>query len=185
MIVAVTGYIGAGKSTTAQMMSQHDYIVIEADQIGHDLLARDDILEHIRSEFGIKVLGRDLKVDREKLAKAVFSNIQMLAKLNKIVHPALKQEIVARVQDLSGNIAVDAALYHELELDTVCDKAILVTTDIGKVYERLNPDYTQEEILNIMNSQRLCAKPDFTIDNNGNLEQLRSRVAQIVKLLGT
>jgi len=183
MRVAVTGYIGAGKTTTAHIMHHLGYQVIEADQIGHDLLWRADIAEQIRAEFGIKVLDRDLKVDRAKLSKQVFSDDEQLKKLNMIVHPHLKDELRRMLHETTEKVAVDAALYHELDLDKYTDKSILVATDIEVVYERLNPLYTKDEILNVMNSQILIKKPDYTIDNNGSLDKLKQRVQQIVTLL--
>jgi len=185
MKVAITGYIGAGKTTTCHILNQLGYSIIEADLVGHELLEQEDIAEQIRAEFGIKVLDRGLKVDREKLSSLVFANDEMLAKLNLIVHPALKERLGVMLQEASGKVAVDAALYLELGLERMTDKSILVSTDIEIVYDRLNPMYTKQEILNVMNSQKLISKPDFTIDNNGSLEQLKSRIDQILKLLSS
>jgi len=152
MKVAVTGYIGAGKTTTCHIMNQLGYTVVEADRVGHDLLEREDIAEHIRAEFGIKVLDRSLKVDRDKLGSVVFANDEQLRTLNKIIHPHLKEELSTMLNGMTGKVAIDAALFYEIGLDRLTNKSILVSTDIEIVYDRLNPMYTKQEILNVMNN---------------------------------
>ena len=153
MIIAVTGYIGSGKSTVSQILNKQGYSLIEADIIGHELLMREDIAEKVRAEFGIRVLNRKLKVDRNKLAKVVFSDSDMLRKLNEIMHPPLMKEIHDKVFGIGGKVVIDVALYVELQIEVLAQKSILIATDLDVIYNRLNPDYTKEEILNVMNSQ--------------------------------
>jgi len=180
MIVAVTGYIGSGKSTTAQIMNHHGYAIVEVDLIGHELLEKNDLAEKLRAQFGIGILDRELNIDREKLSKIVFNDDLKLKKLNEIMHPTLKEEVQKRVEGSTENIVIDVALYTELDIDKLADRAILITTDVDKVYERLAPQYTKEEILNVMNNQILIKKPDHIIENNGTLQQLKSRVEQLL-----
>jgi len=183
MIVAVTGYIGSGKTTTASIFHQHDFSIIEVDTLGHELLDNEGISERLKGLFGTAILDRDLKIDRDKLAKVVFSNETRLKKLNEIMHPSLIELVRERVASATGDVVIDVALFVELEIEKLCDKAILVTTDVDKVYERMAPHYTKEEILTVMNNQQLIKNSDHTVDNNGTLQQLKSRIEQLIESL--
>jgi len=180
MIIAITGYIGAGKTTTAGFFHEHGYKVIEVDELGHGLLDNPEILEKLRAEFGIKILDRDLKIDRAKLSKLVFNNEDNLKTLNRIIHPTLCGHVKDMITRESGDAVIDVALYNELKIGQLVDVTILVTTDIPNIYERLNPQYTKQEILTVMNNQELVAKPDYIIDNNHSMDDLRKRVEKII-----
>jgi len=181
MIIAITGYIGVGKTTTANIFGTFGFEILEVDELGHLLLDRPEILEKLKKVFGLKILNRDLKVDRHKLAKVVFRDEGKLETLNSIVHPHLKEFIKQKLSEMSGNIVVDVALFTELDIEQLADMSILLSSDLLNIYERLSPQYTKEEIINVMNNQHLIKNPDITIDNNGTIEQLKSRVAQIIK----
>ena len=181
MIVAITGQIGAGKTTTAGIFAEHGFAVLGVDELGHDLLDNDEVSQKLRAEFGMQILDRDLRVDREKLSKIVFNDGQSLMKLNEIVHPLLKSEIRRRLEAAASDTAVDVALYEELGISEFADKVILVTSDLEHIYKRLAPLYTREEILNVMNHQRLVRSPDHILDNNGSLQDLKRKAEQLIR----
>ena len=133
MIIAITGYIGVGKTTIADIFGHNGYHVIEVDVVGHELLNRKDIIEKVRAEFGMDILNRELKVDRHKLSKIVFSKEESLTKLSEIIHPHIKKEVKQKITDTGGDIVIDAALYEELEISELADKVILVTADIERI----------------------------------------------------
>jgi dephospho-CoA kinase len=181
MIVAITGYIGTGKTTTALIFKEHGYRMIEVDSLGHELLKDPEIRDRIRSEFGVKVLDRSLGIDRKRLGQIVFNDPSRLAVLNRIVHPYLKSELKKRVG--TGDVVIDCALYNELEVHGIADKTVLVVADIEHVYQRLYPRFTQRQVLNIMNSQTIAQKPDFIIENNGTLIEMRKRTIDVIGML--
>lgn len=183
MIIAITGYIGSGKTTASGFFKEHGYRVINVDELGHELIDIPEVREKLKAGFGISIMGRDFKVDREKLSKAVFNDTEKLMKLNAIVHPFLKQHIKSRLQKSSENTILDVALFKELNLDDVVEKVILIEADITKIYERLSSRYTKKEIINVMNSQQITAKPDIIIENNATKEELRKKVEIIIKKL--
>ena len=181
MIIAITGYIGAGKTTTADFFKEHGFKVINVDELGHELIHEPEIREKIKAEFGVRVVDKDFTVDRAKLSKLVFNDADKLKRLNSIVHPHLKQQIRKKLGSEPGDVVLDVALFKELNLDDIVEKVILVQTDITKIYERLSSRYTKKEIVNIMNNQRILKSADFIIDNNGTIEELKKRVEQVVK----
>ncbi|MBN2458137.1 dephospho-CoA kinase [Candidatus Woesearchaeota archaeon] len=184
MIIAITGYIGSGKSTAAGFFSMHGYRIINVDELGHELLRNNEVSEKLKAEFGIKVMGRDFQVDRDKLSSLVFNNPERLIALNRIVHPFLKQLIKNKISRSSENTVLDVALFRELNLDDVVEKVILIQTDVTKIYERLNNRFSKREIINVMNNQHIISKADHIIVNNGTKEELKKRVDQLVGCLG-
>ena len=179
MIVAITGKIGAGKTTTAEIFAEHGFRVIDVDSIGHELLDIKEVQEKLKAEFGMKILDKSLKIDRAKLREEVFCSDDKLKKLNSAVHPFLKAKVKEMLSDKPDNIAVDAALYHELEIERHADVTILLTCDIDKVYVRLK-SYTKEQILNIIRNQQTVKKPDYVLDNNGSIDELKAKVEKVI-----
>jgi len=181
MIIAITGYIGVGKTTTANIFGAKGFSVIEVDELGHKLVDQPEIKDRLKAEFGAKIMNRDTNVDRHELAKIVFNDEKKIQKLNEIVHPYLKDYVKEELDKTPGNVVVDVALFAELDIRRLVDRVILVTTDVDNIYIRMEPRYTKEEILTVMNNQTVVQDADYTVDNNGTLEQLQSRVAQILK----
>jgi len=93
MVIGVTGNIGCGKTTVAQMFGALGAEVIEADRIGHLLLKKDGVKERIIQTFGKSILDEDGEISREKLRKMVFRDKKKLKQLNLILHPLMGEEI--------------------------------------------------------------------------------------------
>ncbi len=183
MIAAVSGYMGSGKTTVAEILHEHGFSILVVDEIAHRLVEKPEIRDKIKAVFGKGVLERSLMVDRQKLARAVFRDELLLKKLNEIMHPFLKESVREGLGQAEGDIVVDAALFYELSLDRLAQATILVTADIELVYGRLRPQYSKEEILTVINSQRLPKDPDFIIENNSTKEALRGRVQRVASQL--
>ncbi len=183
MIIAITGYIGSGKTTAAAVFKESGFEVINVDSLGHEILKSPQVRERIRAEFGLAILNRELEIDRKKLSKVVFNDTEKLKVLNKIVHPDLKAAIYKLLKDSNKKIVVDVALFNELNLSPAVQKIILITADIVNIYERLKSRYEKREILTIMNSQSLPRSPDYIVENNGSIEDLHKRIRQIISEL--
>jgi dephospho-CoA kinase len=101
-LVALTGGIAAGKSTVADRLALHGALVIDADQVAREVVEPGtEALQAIVREFGPTVLTVDGMLDRAALASLVFPDSDARAKLNAIVHPAVKkrsQELFADAQ---------------------------------------------------------------------------------------
>ncbi|MFH1439760.1 MAG: dephospho-CoA kinase [Candidatus Woesearchaeota archaeon] len=193
MIIGITGYIGVGKTTAAKFIAEakitgynninNKFKVIDADKLGHELLKQGDVTQNIAAEFGESILDRNLKIDRKKLASIVFSNTDLLQRLNKIVHKQLKQQIRDMIIDMKNkgeNAVVDVALLAEFELEELCDIVILIKAGIDKVYDRIISGYEKKQIINIMNNQKMPDKYDYVVENDGNLEAFESKIMQVL-----
>ena len=134
-VVGIIGGIGSGKSAVAQWVaSQSNVGVIDADQLGHDVLMETDIKQALRAHFGDDIFGPQGEVQRGVLARRVFgdSDRHRAARhdLEQIVHPEIERRIVDEIvrAGQSGNEAVllDAAVLLEAGWQQRCDAVVFV-----------------------------------------------------------
>ena len=116
-IYALTGGIAAGKSEAGRRFVTLGFPVIDSDRIGHEALEPGGAAEkQVLEAFGDDILSGG-RIDREKLAAIVFADTEALERLNRLVHPAVLQEIAGRSAKLAeeGHDAaiIEAALHAE------------------------------------------------------------------------
>ena len=185
MIIGITGTIGAGKSTAAEIFHKHSFEIIDCDSIGHDILDNDAEIHHkLIARYGQEIIGRDLKINREKLAEIIFNDQNNIDELNKIVHPKLKGTVFKLLEDARArnkNIVIEAAILKELELEDKVDKILVIKTEIDKVYERLKRKYTQKQIINIMNKQLQPKKYDFIVENKKSIGEFHQKIEELIR----
>ncbi|MEA3485232.1 MAG: dephospho-CoA kinase [Candidatus Aerophobetes bacterium] len=186
MIIGVTGNIGCGKTTVAQMFSSLGAQVIEADRIGHLLLKRDEVKNKLVQIFGRSILNENGEIDRGILRRMVFTNGKKLEQLNLILHPLMAKEIKRRIQDSSNSLIIlDAAVLFEARWNWLVDKVLVVTTsyDIQLKRIRENTDLSWEEIKGVMEAQlpqeEKVKRADFVIEDDGDLGKLRDEVKKL------
>lgn len=130
-VLVVTGQTGSGKSTVCRWLAQRGAFVIDADRVGHEILAREELARQLVEDFGPGILDDEGRVDRGELGPLVFADPSALARLNRRVHPPLVEEIGRRIARLRRSravelIVVDAALHFVFEPRIECD-AVLMT----------------------------------------------------------
>lgn len=179
MIIAITGYIGSGKTTVAKLFAEHGFKIIDVDALAHELLNREDIKGKLMAEFGLEILDRNLQVDRHQLAKIVFNDETKLQRLNHQLHPELEKQAKKLLMN-ETNAVVDVALLEELHLREIVGRVVLVACDIETIYQRLEGRYTKRQILTIINAQHLPQHYDFVVQNNATLDDLRKEVQKII-----
>lgn len=113
MRVALTGGIGAGKSTVARMLADHGALVIDADAIAREVVAPGlPALADIADAFGQPVIRPDGALDRPALAARVFGDPEALARLNAITHP----RIAARTAEILASTSPEAIVVYDMPL---------------------------------------------------------------------
>ncbi|AZS36611.1 Dephospho-CoA kinase [Microbacterium lemovicicum] len=118
-LIALTGGIASGKSTIARRLAEHGAVIVDADQIVRDVQAPGSpVLGRIAAEFGDEVIQAGGSLDRAALGGLVFGNPDKLARLNAIVHPAVREEstrrfAVAAEADPDGVVVYDVPLLAE------------------------------------------------------------------------
>jgi len=179
MIIGITGIFGSGKSTVSKILGSYGYKIINADEVGHELLNKKEIKDKIVKKFGKEILTKN-KIDRKKLKKIVFNNHKELVKLNKIIHPEIIKEIKSRIKN--KKIVIDAALLIEAKALNLVDKVIVVKVGKKVAVERAlkKKKYTKKEIENIFKSQ-LSQKEklkyaDGVVDNSKSLDYTKKQI---------
>ena len=97
--IAIAGGIGAGKSLACDFLMKKGFSVIDADDVAHQIIEPGKpAWQAIRDAFGDSVLKADQTVDREFLAKIIFSNDSARNRLNSITHPAIGIEVLRQIE---------------------------------------------------------------------------------------
>lgn len=194
-VIGVTGGVGAGKSTIlSYLKEQYQAVLILADEVSHDLMeAGEPLYKKVVEEFGTEILTDKKEIDRKILGKLVFEDKEKLLKLNQMVHPAVKIEILNRIEAAreKGNqlAVVEAALFLEENYDAFCDETWYIYTNEENRQKRLmeSRGYTQERVKQIMENQKqheeFLARCQYMIDNNGSKEQTQLQIDKRMKTI--
>jgi len=130
MLIGLTGLIGSGKSTAAQIFKTMGAAIVDADRIGKDVInANPPLIKKLQKTFGDQIVRKDGRLNRRRLAAAAFVDESSRAKLNKLVHPYLLRELWRQVREKSKRydvVVIDAALLLEWGLETKCDLTIAI-----------------------------------------------------------
>jgi len=191
LTVGLTGNVASGKTTVADRWREAGVTVVDADQLGHDVLEEDaEARAGLVAEFGSGILDSDGRIDRAALAEAAFSTSNRVAKLNGIVHPPLLErldEALERAREAGAELAVvDAALVFEFGLGDVLDVLVLVTAPPELREERLRRGrgMDAERFRRIMETQlpdeEKEAACDYVIVNDGSIERLRAEADAVL-----
>jgi dephospho-CoA kinase len=125
LLVGLTGGIGAGKSTVAELLRQRGAVIIDADEAGRTVVEPGTpALAALVQHFGDGILQPDGSLDRPALADLAFATDESTAVLNGITWPAMRDEIQRQVDEAPPDAVV------------VCDAAILLESDFAEQFMR-------------------------------------------------
>lgn len=191
-VIVITGSIATGKSAVTEIIKKNGFEVIDADEIGHEVLEKDFIAKQIGESFGDEFLKQG-SVDRARLSKYVFQNQEKIEILNSIMHQAIFDEINYRIKNSTDKVIfVDMPLYYEIENKLLdygfkSDEVWLVYVSKKIQIERLmkRDCITSEVALQKINSQIDIElkkdRADSIIENEKSLEELEERVNFLIK----
>lgn len=194
-VIGITGGIGSGKTEVAKIIKDLGYKVLSSDAISKDIVNNDEsIKKRIIKLFGEQSYQDD-KLNSKYIAEKVFENDDLLDKLNGIIHPAVIEELITRIEKLSKEgeeiIFNESALIFEAGLEEGYDYIINVDAPeelkIMRIKESRN--LSDVDIKNRMKKQispeRKKQLSDFTIDNSGDLNKLKESVEFTVDIIKT
>ncbi|WP_316932430.1 dephospho-CoA kinase [Cellulophaga baltica] len=189
MIVGLTGGIGSGKTTVAKMFHALGVPVYNSDIEAKKLMVTSEVLKvKIKELLGTESYI-DHKLNRTYIADKIFTDPDLLAQLNAIVHPAVRQHFMSWVaQQKAAYIIQETAIIFENDTQNKFDKIILVTAPekirIERVTSRdaISTDKVKERIENQWPDQKKAALSDYVI-NNLELDKTTVLVAEIHKQL--
>jgi len=159
-VIGLVGGIGAGKTTVAAELDVLGCAVIDADEIGHELLADESVMRRIRERWGPDVFDAQGHVSREALGRIVFSDADELAALSAILHPRIANEMKQRIADAQTQrnvqaVVLDAAVLYEAGWQDLCTDVVFVDasrrTRLGRV--RLQRGWDEPDLASRENVQ--------------------------------
>jgi dephospho-CoA kinase len=186
LIVGLTGGIGAGKSTVANMFAQLGALTIDADQLARQAIEKGSPgFSEVVSAFGEEILN-DGEIDRQRLGTIVFKDAAKRKQLEAIVHPRVQEALASKIKSLSpGDILIyEIPLLVETGAAKKFDYVITVESDIenrlDRLFERgLEEDEAQRRIDAQASQSEREAVADFVIVNDGERADLFGEVAKV------
>lgn len=183
--VLLAGGIGSGKSTVRSLLEQHGAFAVDADRVGHEILAAEaaDVVAEMFPEAVVE--GH---IDRSRLADIVFGDAESLRRLESVTHPHIRARIERQIEGVGRPVVVEVPLMQDF---------------FGPGWVRLVVDASDEVRLERLAARgmsgpdalrRMAAQPprdvwlewaDLVVPNPGSLEDLERRVAGLWTLLTT
>ncbi|MBM3240986.1 dephospho-CoA kinase [Candidatus Poribacteria bacterium] len=196
LIVGLTGGIACGKTTVAELLAQHGADVIGLDEIGHQLLKKGNpVFDQIVKTFGEEILDEFGDISREKLGRIVFHDSERRLRLNQITHPAIIEQSLAEAKRLAALgiervVIIDSPLLIEAGMQDIMDIVVVVVSDektqldrvIRRSIEQKKPLSVEEAQARLHSQMPLSEKvkyADFVVENNGGLDELKMKVAEL------
>jgi len=137
LVVGLAGGVGSGKSTVAKILRRlRAARVIDADAVGHRVLALPAMRRRLAAIFGREILGRGGAIDRRELARRAFRTRAGQTRLNRATHPAILARIRKELAAARGWVVLDASLLFESGADALCDRVLFVDAPAGTREER-------------------------------------------------
>ena len=197
-ILGLTGRVGSGKNEVAKILHKLGAVILDAHLLGHEILEENAVIkERVAFAFPEAYHPETKKIDRKMLGDIVFAKHEKLLALNTIVHPALKEIILAaiakyRQSDEVKAVVVNGALVNELGMRQVCDKVWAVDAETTAIMHRLKArGWNTQKALAVLSAQEpsmvYIQQADIVIRNSSDLDSLKHQVQSAYQkfLLGT
>ncbi|MGM7636428.1 dephospho-CoA kinase [Bacillus sp. Hm123] len=190
-IIGLTGGIASGKSTVSQMLKEKGFAIVDADVAARAVVEPgQQALTQIIETFGKAILQEDGSLDRLKLGERIFNNEVERKKLNSIVHPAVRQFMLAEkeaaIEAGKKTIIMDIPLLFESQLTWMVEKVIVVyvneDTQLHRLMARNDFDEAtaKSRIASQLSLSDKAAQADVVINNNGTMEETKEQLEQIL-----
>jgi len=191
LTIGLTGGIGSGKSTVAQILGEFGAPILDADKVAHTTYAPGaPAYDAVVAAFGADIVASDRTIDRKKLGAVVFGSPERLNKLTSIVWPATFESIRRNVAELRTGgaklpIVVEAAILIEANWHPLFDEIWLVRASREQVIARiesqrgLKPAETEARIRAQLSDEERAKHATLVIENNGSIEELRELLKSV------
>lgn len=192
-LIGLTGGIGSGKSTVAQVLAGQGAYIVDADQIAREVVGPgSDGLTQLAAEFGADIVNEDGSLNRAELASRAFSSPTAKVRLDSIMHPLIAAQTARRFADAPSEAVVvhDVPLLAELGLASNYDAVIVVDADdeirVERLVQRgLTEDDARARIAVQATREERLAVADYLIENHGSLADLVTQVDRVWRAITT
>ena len=185
-ILGLTGGIGSGKSAATDIFSRLGIDIVDADVVAREIVKLGSpTLKQIAEHFGQHILLDSGELDRPKLRQLIFSQAEHKQWLEDLLHPAIRQLIIERLQTVSSPYGILVSpLLFETKQQLLVDRTLVIDTPEKIQQERVEKrdPSNRKEIKKIMASQlsrqERNQQADHIINNDNDLEQLSHAIHQ-------
>ncbi|WP_318614248.1 dephospho-CoA kinase [Sporosarcina sp. YIM B06819] len=191
MIIGLTGSIASGKSTVSAMLKRKGFPIVDADEIARLVVEPGSpVLLDISRQFGADIIKEDGSLNREKLGGLIFGNAEEREKLNGIIHPAIRQEMLRQKDEWlsrgAQTVIMDIPLLFESKLQSFVDNIIVVS---------VSPEIQKERLIarNVLSQEEADARissqlpmeikeqgADAVLSNNGTEEETEKQLVEVL-----
>ncbi len=192
MIYGLTGGIGSGKTTVAAILRDKGYTVLDADEIGREVTAKDEpLLRLLVRDFGIDIIREDGSLDRKLLAEKAFNDKRKMHRLNELVQTAILCRAVEKFHKLSLSdynkvMFFDVPLLFEAGWDRYMQQIWLVTAPENvriqrvEIRDGLTEEEIRERIRYQMSEEEKMERADVIIHNDEGMAKLMAQVEKAI-----
>lgn len=187
LLIGLTGGIGSGKSTVADLFARLGAGVVDTDLLARELTGPGTpVLARIAGEFGTEVLNPDASLNRSRLRQRVFADPAARKRLESLLHPPIRELMLERAAALPSPYAILVIpLLLETGQDALVDRVLVVDcpepVQLERVHQRSG--LPEDEITRIMGSQiprtERLSRADDVIDNQGDPDALPPQVERL------
>jgi|LGVF01.2.fsa_nt_gb dephospho-CoA kinase len=192
LILGLTGGIASGKSTVARMFKDEGIPLIDTDLIARNLQKKGtETYNEIIKFFSNDILLTNKEINRKKLGRIIFANVQKRKKLNDIVHPMVKTIVdneIEKHRELGTKIlVVDVPLLFETDYHRIVDKTIVVYTKPEEQLSRLTSrdvitkEYAQMKINAQIPLNEKVDLADYVINNSYSILNTKKDFIKILE----
>jgi dephospho-CoA kinase len=188
-LVGLTGGIGAGKSEALAAFRDSGAAILSTDEVVHELLDDEAVRARMVERWGEDVVS-DGHTDRARVGELVFKHPDELAWLEGVLHPLVGERVAewrARLRPESGVAVVEVPLLFESGMEEFFDSVVCVIAD-DEIRERRLAERGQAGLegrsSRQLDQEEKAARADQVIVNDGSVEELRTRVAELMTELG-
>lgn len=191
MIIGLTGSIASGKSTVSVMLEELGYPIVDGDKVARLVVEPgSETLQEIEALFGKEVILPDGTMDRKKVGELIFNDPASRKKLNDVIHPAIRTEMMRQRNELlekgHKTVVMDIPLLFESRLQHMVDKVLVVSVTEENQLKRLmerNGLTEKQARARIASQLPMSVKEegaDAVIYNNGTIEETKWQLNRIL-----
>ncbi|MBM3118149.1 MAG: dephospho-CoA kinase [Chloroflexi bacterium] len=190
LVIGITGNFGTGKTTVSQMLAELGAVLINADELGHELYQPNSpAYREVVAAFGKSILKPDGEIDRHKLGQLVFDDATALTRLNQITHPRIYKIVQQKIEEYRQHgvkvVALEAALLIEAGWTPLVNQVWVTTAPEATIIKRLKSSrgLTEEQIQTRLRSQmpqeEKAKQADVVINTDCPMDELKAKVAEL------
>ena len=191
-IIGITGSISTGKSAADKIIRSYGYEIVDADEIAHEVLRKDEVKNLLKHSFGNYIIKNN-EVDRDLLGRIIFKDENKRDILNNITHPFIYDEIKKNISKSKHKVVfVDIPLLIEtlpdikkygLDIDEIWLIYASQDIQIKRLVERdnISLEYAKEKISSQMFVDEKKKYADIIIDNSYTLEDLKMSIKKEIQ----